>query len=225
MGETIEVRLRFDQAVVVTGTPQLALGIGRALRLARYVSGSGTRSLTFRYPVVPGDVDTNGISIAANALTLNGGSIRLSGGTVNARLTLTGTFTNSASHRVDGSQGAPGIQGITLNSPAIGSAYERGENIDVTLTFTKSVRIVGLPQLALNIGTATRQAIYARELSGHDMLVFRYTVVEADEDTDGISIGPQALTLNGATIHDGGATPRPCCTSATAPSPTATATR
>ena len=204
VGETIEARLRFDQAVAVTGTPQLALGIGQALRPARYVSGSGTRSLTFRYPVVPGDVDTNGISIAANALTLNGGSIRLSGGTVNARLTLTRTFTNSASHRVDGSQGAPGIQGITLNSPAIDDAYERGENIDVTVTFTKRVNVVGLPQLALTVGTATRQAVYARELSGPAQLVFRYTVVEADEDTDGISIGPQALTLNGAAIHDEG---------------------
>ena len=204
VGETIEARLRFDQAVAVTGTPQLALGIGQTLRPARYVSGSGTRSLTFRYPVVPGDADTNGISIAANALTLNGGSIRLSGGTVSARLTLTRTFTNSASHRVDGSQGAPGIQGITLNSPAIDDAYERGENIDVTVTFTKRVNVVGLPQLALTVGTATRQAVYARELSGPAQLVFRYTVVEADEDTDGISIGPQALTLNGAAIHDGG---------------------
>ena len=36
------------------------------------------------------------------------------------------------------------------------TAYERGENIDVTLVFSEGLYIVGLPQVALNVGTATR---------------------------------------------------------------------
>ena len=204
VGETIEVRVTFNLAAAVTGTPLLALAIGTEARQARYESGSGTASLTFRYPVLPGDVDADGLSVGATALTLNGGSIRLHGGTVSARLNLGSTITNNASHKVDGAQGVPGVSAIALNRPQVGNAYERLEPIEVTLTFSKRVYVVGVPQLALNVGTATRQAVLARELSrlGRGELVFRYTVVGADQDTDGISIGAGALTLNGAEIID-----------------------
>ena len=60
VGENIDVRLTFSQAVTVTGTPLLALGIGTDVRQARYESSSGT-NLFFRYPVVPGDADGDGI--------------------------------------------------------------------------------------------------------------------------------------------------------------------
>ncbi len=202
VGENIEVRLTFNRAAAVTGTPLLELTIGTESRHARYLSGSGTTALVFRYPVVPGDADADGISVAADALTLNGGSIRLSGGTVSARLNLGSTITDSAAHKVDGSQGVSGIEAVVLNTPQVGTAYERGENIDVTLVFSEGLHIVGLPQVALNIGTATRQAVFARELGRGARPVFRYTVTADDTDTDGISIGPSALTLNGATIHD-----------------------
>ena len=202
VGENIEVRLTFNLAVAVTGAPRLALGVGSDVRQASYASGSGSTQLTFSYPVLPGDADADGISVGASALTLNGGAMRLDGGTVNARLTLTSTITNNASHKVDGSQGVSGIEAVLLNTPAVGDAYERGENIDVTLVFSEGLHIVGLPQVALNIGTATRQAVFARELGRGARPVFRYTVTADDTDTDGISIGPSALTLNGATIHD-----------------------
>jgi hypothetical protein len=71
---TIEVN--FIEAVTVTGTPQLALNIGGTLVQANYFSGSGSTKLTFRYTVQPGQNDANGISINANALTLNGGTIQ-----------------------------------------------------------------------------------------------------------------------------------------------------
>ena len=202
VGENIEVRLTFSLAAAVTGTPQLAIRIGDDVRQASYASGSGSTQLTFSYPVLPGDADADGISVWANDLTLNGGAIRLSTGTVSARLRLTATITNSAAHKVDGSQGVSGIEAVVLNTPAVGDAYERGENIDVTLVFSEGLHIVGLPQVALNIGTATRQAVFARELGRGARPVFRYTVTADDTDTDGISIGPTALNLNGATIHD-----------------------
>jgi hypothetical protein len=71
---TIEVN--FIEAVTVTGTPQLALNIGGTLVQANYVSGSGGTKLTFKYTVQAGQNDANGISIDANALTLNGGTIQ-----------------------------------------------------------------------------------------------------------------------------------------------------
>jgi hypothetical protein len=41
----------------------LPIEVGYAMRSAQYVSGSGTRSLTFRMNVKANDVDTDGISL------------------------------------------------------------------------------------------------------------------------------------------------------------------
>ena len=77
-GDTVEVTGAFSEPVTVAtggGTPLLTLRIGTAARFARYVSGSGTAALTFRYQVQGADADADGITIPANALGANGGAI------------------------------------------------------------------------------------------------------------------------------------------------------
>ena len=68
-GDTIQVTVTFDEAVNVTGTPQLTLTIGAASQTANYTSGSGTVSLVFGYTVVSGDTDADGVEIQANQLS------------------------------------------------------------------------------------------------------------------------------------------------------------
>ena len=186
LGETIEVAVTFTRPVTVSGSPQLALGVGPEMRQASYASGSGTDSLTFRYTVVTADRDTDGISVAASALTLNSGSINDARDAATAASLGLGAnaITNDGDHKVDGSQGPPGVTGVALNSPVVGDIYERGERIEVTVTFNKAVDVGGTPQLALGIGGATRQASYASG-TGTASLVFEYTVVQADTDNDG----------------------------------------
>ena len=75
-GEKITVSVTFNEAVTVGGTPQLALQVGSAERQADYASGSTTKTLTFSYTLAADDADENGISIAENKLSLNGGTIR-----------------------------------------------------------------------------------------------------------------------------------------------------
>ena len=75
-GDVATIEVNFIEAVTVTGTPQLALNIGGTLVQVNYVSGSGSTTLTFTYTVQAGQNDANGISINANALTLNGGTIK-----------------------------------------------------------------------------------------------------------------------------------------------------
>ena len=85
--EKIEVTVTFSKDVVVTGTPQIGLTIGAQTRQAgfsRYGYDSYAESLRgydekliFTYVVQAADLDTDGISIAANALNLNGGTINL----------------------------------------------------------------------------------------------------------------------------------------------------
>ena len=77
-GEFIEVTLRFSEAVVVdatAGQPGLVLQMGAETRNAAYVSGTDMDTLLFRYQVLEGDVDVDGISWSQDALELNGGSL------------------------------------------------------------------------------------------------------------------------------------------------------
>ena len=86
-GNIIEITVDFSQTVTVTGTPQLTLETGATDRVIDYVSGSGSRTLTFRYTVQAGDVSNDLDYTGTTALALNGGSIQNAGGT-NAALTL-----------------------------------------------------------------------------------------------------------------------------------------
>ena len=163
------------------------------------------KQLTFRYEVVAGDADANGLSVGASALGLNGGTIAdARDGTTAASLGLgSHAISNDAAHRVDGNQGPPGVSGVTIASPPVGDTFERGDTVVATVTFNKAVDVTGTPQLALTIGTVTKQASYASG-TGTASLVFRYVVVTADTDADGLSIGASALALNGGTIDVAG---------------------
>ena len=76
IGDEIEVTVTFSETVKVTGTPQLTLRVGTRNRPAGYESGTDTASLVFGYEVADGDEDSNGVSVRANQLRLNGGTIK-----------------------------------------------------------------------------------------------------------------------------------------------------
>ncbi len=88
-GATIPFTVTFNKAVTVSGVPRLAItaisvGGGSVAATgnsgsggtgyANYVSGSGTSSLVFNYPVQATDMAPNGFTMAS-ALDLNGGSV------------------------------------------------------------------------------------------------------------------------------------------------------
>ena len=71
---TLTFKVLFDRVVTVTGAPTLKLDLWGETRNARYVSGSGTNTLTFTWgPVSTGDNDFDGIEV--KALVLAGASI------------------------------------------------------------------------------------------------------------------------------------------------------
>ena len=201
LGETVEVMVEFDKVVTVTGTPQVALTIGDQVRHATYSTSWGDdRHAHFEYTVQEGDHDEDGISIPANALLLNGGTITVADGTADADLTHE-AVAPERDRKVDGiSDGTPPrVRAIYFDSsPAQGDTYGLGETIEVEVEFHGVVKATGEPRLALTIGTQTRHATKFG-WSSHS-LRFEYTVQEGDRDEDGISIPANALSLNGATI-------------------------
>ena len=79
--------------------------------------------------------------------------------------------------------------------------YGIGDDIEVTVTFSKNVTVTGTPKLDLNIGGSSKAAEYLKADDG--AVVFSYTVAEGDSDTNGVAIDANKLRLNGGSIRDG----------------------
>ena len=85
-GDVVSVTVTMSEATTVAGSPQLALDIGGTTVQASYASGSGGTALIFTYTIQAGQTDASGISIAANSLSLNGGTLKDAAGN-NAAIT------------------------------------------------------------------------------------------------------------------------------------------
>ena len=102
----------------------------------------------------------------------------------------------------DPDPGEPSILSVELTSdPRWDAPYTIGDEIEVSVRFTKTVTVTGAPQLTLTMGTETREATY-RDSAG-EVVRFVYTVAEGDSATDGVSIAANSLILpSGTTIQD-----------------------
>lgn len=218
-GEVIFVWAVFTQHVHVTGTPQLTLQVGaqerradhlptwRARELLATVSGvhlPGEHSgfVYFRYVVQPSDLDDDGVSVPANAITLNGGSIRAVNDNSEADLNHD-AVPDDPTRKVDGSRAddhAPAVAGLWVEPPAHGT-FGGGDAITVQLRLSESVSVTGAPRFALRIGAETRFATFSESWASRTLL-FEYIVEESDRDDNGISIPVDAVDLNGGTIQD-----------------------
>jgi hypothetical protein len=128
-GDVISATVTWDEVTLVTGTPQLALNIGGKIVQAQYVSGSGSTELLFGYTILGGQSDTDGISIGANSLQLNGATLADASGN-NATLTH-GVVGANASYMVDTT--APALA-VTSSS----SSMTSGDTATITFTFSET---------------------------------------------------------------------------------------
>jgi Ca2+-binding RTX toxin-like protein len=201
-GDVIYVTVTFDQAVTVAGgIPSLMLETGSTDRLATYVSGDGTGTLTFSYTVQAGDLSADLDYQSTGALALNGGTIR-SATNLDAVLTLPatgGAYSIAGQHGIMVDGVAPTVGSVSV--PADGT-YVASQNLDFTVNLSEAVIVDttgGTPRLAITIGSGT---VYANYISGSGTgaLLFRLTVSAGQQDLDGIQIN--AIDRNGGTLRD-----------------------
>lgn len=202
-GDIIQLTVNFDKPVNVTGTPQLQFVMGSSTKTASFNSVQGN-SLTFHYPVVNGDKDTNGISVRANSLVLNRGTIQGESGN-DANLTHD-ALPAQRGHKVDGIP--PRITSLSIQDGE-GVPIEVlgiGDQVRVPIRFSERVyaSIAGPPQIRLQVGDAERKATWLSEAWGRS---FIYYIQEGDLDPDGISINANSIDLNGGTIQDDAGNP------------------
>ena len=125
IGDQIEIKVIFSEAVTVTGTPQLTLETGSTVddAVVDYSGGSGD-ILNFMYTVIEGHSSSDLDYKSTTSLDLNGGSIKAVDDNSDATLTLVapgsnGSLGEAKSYVVDGVK--PTITGTTINGNVVGS--------------------------------------------------------------------------------------------------------
>ncbi|MGI2142199.1 putative Ig domain-containing protein [Shewanella baltica] len=200
-GDVISVEVNFDEAVLVTGTPQLTLETGTTDRTINYASGSNSSTLTFNYTVQSGDTSADLDYVATNSLMLNSGTIR-DAASNNATLTLPspGAANSLGANRnivIDGV--APTVSSV--NASTADGTYKLGDIISIQVNFSEVVSVTGTPQLTLDTGTTDRTIDYASG-SGSSTLTFNYTIQSGDTSSDLDYVATNSLALNSGTIRD-----------------------
>ena len=202
--EETEITLSWSTEVTVTGKPQLEIRIGDMIKNAVYSGGTGTKALTFSYTVASGDTDGNGVSVLVDSLVFNDGAHGTIKGTSDDKDALPGHLgvPDASGHRVDGSRlPVPYITDVAITSDpdSNSGAYGQDDDIEIEVGWSEEVFVSGTPQIAIVIGSITRQARFVSG-STSDLLLFRYRVRSGDEDNNGISLPANRLT--GGTIRD-----------------------
>lgn len=212
--QALALNVEFDRAVNVTGSPYISLTIGGTPRQAAYVSSSVDKKiLTFSYTTVPGDVDTDGITVATT-ITANGGTISGAAAPVGGNFLITPnnllTVPPTTGILVNSVQPQPIV--ATRNIDSTNRIWGGGsddtwiidQDLLISVTFNTNmyvVQTIGTPRIPIVVGATTRYAEYLSGGNGQTALVFRYVIQEGDLDTDGaIAIG--SIDLNGGKITD-----------------------
>ena len=238
LDEQIRVAVRFTVPVTVTGTPQIGLTIGSQTRQAAYAASRSAVAhqplglapgsiLVFTYTIQETDADADGISIAANALALNGGTInRASDTTIAASLEHDAVGTD-ATRKVNGRLRLPPDLSPLRdhNVPSRDGTFRLGEEMLFVVYSSVPVTVTGRPHLELLFGEGSRwgeppsdtqvermirYAEYDAARSQPDRLIFSYTVQAGDYDDDGITARNAPIKLNGG-VHRGARPPDESC--------------
>ena len=184
-GGDLDFVVSFDENVfvdVTSGVPSLALTLDASVgesSLAKYVSGSGTMELTFRYGIQSGDEDTDGVALASS-IELNSGTIKDQAG-------------NDAGLS---SLNVPALGGVriattlvTLSSvSAVPGFYGVDAVLELTVVFSEAVSVTGTPGLKLALAAGGMPDASYVSGDGSDTLVFSYTVSAGENDSDGIEV-------------------------------------
>ena len=220
LGDVIELSVTFDAAVDVTGSPRIPLQLTGSPAAESYAVYDGSASsatvLVFRKTLSAALDDSDGISVAANALELNGGGIVNDGATVAAVLDHNAVTGGNIRTRV--------ISGVAITStPGVATPagyYGAGETIQFTVSFSQAVTVdtnSGTPALLFSASDGARQEAAYASGSGSTALVFNWTVpadvpgaeapieIPGNAGSGGALLTDGGLVLKGGTIQDSSA--------------------
>lgn len=214
VGDTVTVKVTFNEAVSVTGRPTVDIDVGGVLRTAVF-SGQeegvdGKKTVLFDYTIVAGDHAAAGIALPADGIRLAGGRISDLAG--NLAVLTTPAKTENADVKVDTI--IPTVEEVKILSatgtPAEAAAgiYKTGAELTAAVRFSEEIRIdtatgsAPAPTLALKVGDNIRTATFKSLDADKKTLLFTYTLTNGDNDAAGVVIPAAALSLQNARITD-----------------------
>jgi alpha-tubulin suppressor-like RCC1 family protein len=178
-GDEITFTISSTQSLSLTGSPTLAVTLTSGSVNFAYDGASSTNtSLVFKHTVGASDLDLNGVTLGS--LNLNGGSLK-----------------NQNNEDTDLTLDAPDLSGVlvdglvpTLSSvtPPANGTYRSGDTIEFVLNSAEDLAVTGTPSLSVTIGALARTFSYHAASSTATALKFRYTIVDAENDSNGIAL-------------------------------------
>ncbi len=183
-GQTTTVTITFSEAVSGLTTADFSVANGSLSGLS-----SSDGGITWTATLTP----SANVTDATNLITLDNTGYADAAGN-------TGTgSTDSNNYAIDSR--APAVTSVDV--PANGT-YLTGNTLDFTVNFDEAVTVDttgGTPRLAITLDTGG--TVYANYVSGSGgtALVFRLTVANGQQDSNGIAVGA-SLDANGATLRD-----------------------
>jgi len=200
---------RHEYIPILTQPLELVKGVKQRDGLAYYVSGHGTRTISFAFDVSNGDFTsqlevsslnfTNGYlygyltqSIISTAVPSHGSGARYMSPAASAL---------GYNRHIAISSAQPQI--INVTSPNKNAVYTQGDEVLVDIVFDLPVKVFGSEQftLLLSTGAIDRNVPFARFISGGTTLEFLYIVQEGDTSIALDYVSSTSLQLNGGSIY------------------------
>ncbi|MXY86628.1 MAG: hypothetical protein F4Y95_09130 [Chloroflexi bacterium] len=188
-GDQISIQVEFSampDCCNTTYRPTLKVQIGSNERT--FNGGFDGEVAYFRYTVTDSDLDTDGVSVAADSLD---GNIVVSGDTIDLDTVSHDALNGGNAHRVSHPQ--PTIDSIAFDTTPTGDVYEAGDQIEVKLDFSANVSRESSDPLKLNLKVGDNDRPMRASYSGSEV-TFSYTAKTTDYDTDGVSVDADSLT-------------------------------
>lgn len=201
-GQTLTIRISFNEAIVLTGAPTLVLATGPVNREATFAGFDGTDTLLFTYTVQPGDSSSDLDYVGPGSLLLNGGSLTdLAGNAADLTLPAPGAVGSLSFNKDIVIDTIVAVTNVTTTVPS--GSYGIGQVIPIQVIFNKPVTVFGTPQLILDLDSPTDSVVVNYSTgSGSQILTFNYTIQAGHNTSDLDYISAFALQLNGGAIVD-----------------------
>lgn len=194
-GDILTFSVRHSYAVTVTGVPRIPITLDTGGTVyADYFSGSGSTTIYFRYTILATQVDSDGITVAAN-IDLNGGSMQYSNEGVMTDISLSLGLITTSGIKVDAV--APAAPVVTYPTS---TTFYQGQTMLFMAQFAEVVEVTGTPRIGIDVNGTVVYANYVSG-SGSTNLFFNYEVQAADIDPNLNDI-VTPLDLNSGTIKD-----------------------